>query len=192
MGALLWELLTRRRLFGEAEDERQLAALVYDADVPRIRSIDPTLSRDLEAIVTRATERRVADRIQSAAQLAEYLQQYLDGHPLSIRPPSVTELLGRWIREHKAAAAATAVTALTIMVALVLVTQAWYDEHAAERAEVAEGRGEMHAPPRRDRAAEAKARTLLRRKRARHWRSSEPRNRTSVSNSRLNAAVAGF
>ena len=86
-------------------------------DVPRLRSIDPTLDADLEAIVARATERRVADRIQTAGQLAEYLQLYLDGKPLPIRPPSAAELLRRWVREHKglvgSAAAAVAAILLT-------------------------------------------------------------------------------
>ena len=35
LGVTLWELLTHRRLFAEAQDERQLATLVHDQDVPR-------------------------------------------------------------------------------------------------------------------------------------------------------------
>ncbi len=128
LGVTLWELLTRHRLFGDAEDERQLAAMVHDQDVPRLRSIDPSLDADLEAIVARATERRVADRIQTAAQLAEYLQLYLDGKPLPIRPPSTAELLGRWVRGHKAlvatAAAALAAILVTVTLAFISVTAA--------------------------------------------------------------------
>ena len=41
LGVTLWELLTRRRLFAEAEDERQLAALVLAEDVPRLRRGGP-------------------------------------------------------------------------------------------------------------------------------------------------------
>ena len=64
LGVTLWELLTRRRLFAEAEDEGALTALVLAGDVPRLRRVDPTLDRDLEAIVARATEapRRIASR----------------------------------------------------------------------------------------------------------------------------------
>ena len=128
LGVTLWELLTRQRLFIEAEDERQLASMVHDQDVPRLRSIDPSLDADLEAIVARATERRVADRIQAAAQLADYLQLYLDGKPLPIRPPSTAELLGRWVRGHKAlvatAAAALAAILVTVTLAFISVTSA--------------------------------------------------------------------
>jgi serine/threonine protein kinase/Flp pilus assembly protein TadD len=102
LGVTLWELLTRRRLFAEAEDERQLATMVHDHDVPRLRANDPGFDRDLEAIVARATERRVADRISKAGQLAEYLQLYLDGKTLPIRPPTMVELAGRWAHRNRA------------------------------------------------------------------------------------------
>jgi serine/threonine protein kinase/Flp pilus assembly protein TadD len=115
LGVTLWELLTQRRLFAEAQDERQLATLIHEHDVPRIRTIEPGLDRDLEAIVARATERRVADRIPTAGQLAEYLQLYLDGKPLPIRPPGLVELAARWARRHQAmlGAAASVLIVLT-------------------------------------------------------------------------------
>jgi formylglycine-generating enzyme required for sulfatase activity/serine/threonine protein kinase len=114
LGVTLWELLTRDRLFGDAEDERQLAAMVHDQDVPRLRSVDFTLDADLEAIVARATERRASDRIQSAAKLAEYLQMYLDGVPLPIRPPGLIELVRRRIRKHSSLVATMGVALLLI------------------------------------------------------------------------------
>src|SRR5438067_12765048 len=97
LGCVLWELLTRRRLFGDAEDEVQLAAAVMHRDVPRLRQIDPALDRDLEAIVARATEREAGQRIASAGQLAEYLGLYLEGEPLPIRTPSTREVVWRWV-----------------------------------------------------------------------------------------------
>jgi formylglycine-generating enzyme required for sulfatase activity len=127
----LWELLTRRRLFEEAEDERQLASLIYDQDVPRLRSIDPSLDRDLEAIVARATERRVADRIATARELAEYLQLYLEGKPLPIRPPTTAELVKRWLLTHKPVAAAGVVILATVVVAFVLIAGALARSQAA-------------------------------------------------------------
>jgi WD40 repeat protein/serine/threonine protein kinase len=131
LGVILWELLTRSRLFADVEDERQLAALLFDQDVPRLRSLDPHFDRDLEAIVARATERRAADRITTAGRLAEYLQLYLEGKPLPIRPPTMAELMGRWAREHKGLVATTTVAALTVIVtiasAFVLVNQSKND-----------------------------------------------------------------
>jgi WD40 repeat protein/serine/threonine protein kinase len=126
LGVTLWEMLTRRRLFSEAGDERQLATMVHEVDVPRIREIDPGFDRDLEAIVARATERRAADRIQTAAALAEYLQLYLNGKPLPIRPPSSTELMRRWVGEHRSlvfsAAGGLALALAGVVLAFISIT----------------------------------------------------------------------
>ncbi len=123
LGATLWELLARRRLFAEAEDEKQLALRIHEMDVPRLRTVDPTLDRDLEAIVARATERRIADRIPTAGQLADYLQLYLDGKPLPIRPPGIPELARRWLWLHRVlvGAAAATVAIVVLLAGLVLV-----------------------------------------------------------------------
>jgi WD40 repeat protein/serine/threonine protein kinase/tetratricopeptide (TPR) repeat protein len=136
LGVTLWELLTRRRLFADAGDERQLATRIHDEDVPPLRSIDPGLDRDLEAIVARATERRAGDRIRTAALLAEYLRLYLEGLPLPIRPPGAAEMLGRWVRAHKAMVgllAAAVMVVVTAVVAAVLIYGAEADEAAARR-----------------------------------------------------------
>ena len=106
LGITMWELLTRRRLFKDAEDDTQLAMEMLESDVPPVRTVDPTLDRDLDAIVARATERRMSARIQTAGQLAEYLQLYLDGQPLPFLHPSLPAKCWRWVRRHRRAVAA--------------------------------------------------------------------------------------
>jgi len=135
LGVTLWELLTRKRLFSEAQDERQLATMILERDVPRLRQVYPGFDADLEAIVARATEGRASDRLESAGQMAEYLQLYLDGKPLPIRPPTVREMLWRWTRDHKALAGLAAAVAVTILCALVAVTLAWNKATAAGKQE---------------------------------------------------------
>jgi serine/threonine protein kinase len=120
LGVTLWELLTRRRLFAEAGDEKQLAALVHDVDVPRLRALDRTFDRDLEAIVARATERRAADRIPTAGRLADYLQLYLDRKPLPIRTPGIAEQMGRWLAVRKALVGSAAAVATALALGAVL------------------------------------------------------------------------
>ena len=119
LGATLWELVTRKRLFEEARDERALATLIHQKDVPRLREVDPGFDRDLEAIVARATEREVPKRIGSAKLLAEYLQMYLDGAPLPIRPPTAGELFWRWVRQKKALVGSLAFALATISLILI-------------------------------------------------------------------------
>ncbi len=130
LGVTLWEMLTRRRLFAEAEDEGALTALVLAGDVPRLRRVDPSLDRDLEAIVARATERAAADRIPTAGRLAEYLQLYLEGKPLPIRPPGAVERAGRWVRRQPALAALAALFVLSLLAGTGVSTYFAFDSHA--------------------------------------------------------------
>jgi WD40 repeat protein/serine/threonine protein kinase len=127
LAVVLWELLTRKRLFSQAEDERQLAAMVHDQDVPRLRTIDAAFDADLDAIVARATERRATDRIPTAALLAEYLGLWLDHKPLPIRSPGIGETIGRWVRQHRALVGTTTLAAAivvgAVITAFILITK---------------------------------------------------------------------
>ena len=132
LGVTMWELLTRHRLFQDAEDEKQLAMLMHESEVPPVRTVDPSLDRDLDAIVARATERRMSDRIKTAGQLAEYLQLYLDGKPLPFLQPSLPEKCWRWVRRHRRAVAAGCVGVVLLSAA---VAGVWYWD-AYQRAHV--------------------------------------------------------
>jgi tetratricopeptide (TPR) repeat protein len=166
LGVTLWELLTRQRLFGDAEDENQLASWVLTRDLPRLCSVDRSLDSDLEAIVLRATERDSAQRIQTAREMAEYLDMYLDGRPLPIRPPGPRELLWRWVREHAplvtTAATAAAAIVIAIVVAFLLITksrnEAVQAKSAAEAAATRETAAKNEAIGEKSKAEEAKRR----------------------------------
>jgi serine/threonine protein kinase/tetratricopeptide (TPR) repeat protein len=125
LGATFWELLTRCRLFGEAADEKQLSQMVLTADVPRLRQMEPGLDRDLEAIVGRATERDMSQRIGSAGRVADYLQLYLEGKPLPIRPPGLREQVWRWVVRRKGLVATAASATVALVLLLVLALTVW-------------------------------------------------------------------
>jgi eukaryotic-like serine/threonine-protein kinase len=139
LGVTLWELLTRRRLFAEAQDEAQLSQMILGRDVPKLRSVDSTFDRDLEAIVARASERAATDRIASAAQMADYLQMWLDGQSLPIRSPGLGELLRRWVRQHKplvaSATAALVVVVVAVVISFVQISTALANEKSARQNE---------------------------------------------------------
>ena len=79
LGVTLWELLTRRRAFGDAEDEGQLASWVLSKDLPRLRSVDASIDPDLDAIVARATERDAERRIAGVERLVRDLTELACG-----------------------------------------------------------------------------------------------------------------
>jgi serine/threonine-protein kinase len=76
-GVILWELLARKALFsGDAISVlSQLAAL----DVPKLRSIRPEISEELEAIVSRSLAREPEDRYPSAEAMRLDLQRVFGG-----------------------------------------------------------------------------------------------------------------
>ncbi|HEX8897283.1 MAG TPA: hypothetical protein VF751_01185, partial [Chthoniobacterales bacterium] len=72
---------------------------------PKVRSLAPNVDRDLEIICDRCLEREPADRYQSAAELADDLQSWLDNRPIRARPPSAWLHGRRWVRRNRALAA---------------------------------------------------------------------------------------
>jgi serine/threonine protein kinase/Tfp pilus assembly protein PilF len=95
LGAILFELLSGRPPF---LGEHALAVLRQAAenDAPKLRSIVPKLSRDLETICARCLERDPELRYPSAAALAEDLDHWLEGRPITARPISLPARFYRW------------------------------------------------------------------------------------------------
>ncbi len=126
LGVVLWELLARRPLFDEAEgDEDKLIDLLKYQDVPLLRTIDPSIHPDLEAIVDRAVKRSVKDRLQTASLLADYLDRYLDHKEIEIRERPWQEKFRDWAGENRALVgsvmAAVATVVIVTVVAFVLI-----------------------------------------------------------------------
>lgn len=71
MGIVLWELLTRRRLF--AGPDHEVALRVRDADIPSPRQLFPDLPPAVEAIVMRMLAADRTRRYQSAGEVARDL-----------------------------------------------------------------------------------------------------------------------
>jgi serine/threonine-protein kinase len=97
MGVVLWEALSGERLFAGATD-RDTLLRVQKGDVPSLAQYRSDLPDGLEEIVMAALERRPEDRIPTAADLYEELEDVLIDE--GIRPsPSV---LGKAVAEARA------------------------------------------------------------------------------------------
>jgi len=120
LGAILFDLLTGRPPF--AGD--QTLAVVQEANekpAPKLRSVAPTLDRDLETICAKCLEREPAARYRSAGELADDLERWFQGRPITARPVSAPMRALRWARRNPAVAgAAAACVLLTIVVGWLL------------------------------------------------------------------------
>jgi serine/threonine-protein kinase len=113
LGLTLYELLTLRPAFDEAERNQLIAQVMHDQPV-RPRKLDPAVPRDLETIVLKAIAREPAQRYQTATELADDLQRFLDDRPIKARRLSVVQRGWRWCRRKPVVAALLALLLVTI------------------------------------------------------------------------------
>lgn len=107
LGATLYRLLALRAPErGEGSDPAALRRAILAGSMPRLRAVCPAASADTAAVVARAMERDPARRYPGAADLARDLTRLLDQQPVEARDPGAWLQLTRWIRAHRAAAAA--------------------------------------------------------------------------------------
>jgi serine/threonine protein kinase/WD40 repeat protein len=114
LGAILYECLTGKRPF-DADETFAVLRKVIEEPPARPRTHTPGLPRDLELIALKCLEKRPADRYPSAAALADDLERFLAGKPVSVRPAGSIERFTKWVRRNPAVAGATAAVALALV-----------------------------------------------------------------------------
>jgi TolB-like protein/Tfp pilus assembly protein PilF len=99
LGAILFNLLTGRAPF---LGEHALAVIQQAAEkpAPKLRSLTPTLDRDLETICAKCLAREPNARYRSAGDLAEDLERWLEGRHIVARPVSAPVRALRWSRRN--------------------------------------------------------------------------------------------
>jgi hypothetical protein len=136
LGVLLYEMLALARPF-EAADTIALLGMIqrHDASDPRVHN--SAIPAELAAVVLKALAKEPGRRYAGGGEMAADLRAFLDGRPVSARPPTRTQRLGRWCRREpwKAAALGTAVAAAGALAALSLAfTERLLTENASTRA----------------------------------------------------------
>src|SRR5437660_7688154 len=136
LGAVLFELLAGRPPF---LGEHALAVLRQAAenDAPKLRSIVPDASRDLETICARCLERDPTLRYQSGAALAEDLERWLEGRPITARPISSSARLLRWSRRNPVLALSLAACLLFGAAVITRQIQSWKLKNKVRESELA-------------------------------------------------------
>ncbi len=122
LGATLYELLTLQPLF-TAGDHLTLIDCIKTQEPKPIRELDRTIPLDLETIVHKAIAKDPVRRYQTAAQLEDDLQRFLDGRPIRARRVGPLERLSLWANNNRMVAGLAA--SLMIGLFAVAVASTW-------------------------------------------------------------------
>jgi tetratricopeptide (TPR) repeat protein len=108
LGAILFDLLAARPPF---VGENALAVIdeAREKEAPKLRSLVPTVDRDVETICAKCLERDPRARYRSATDLAEDLERWLEGRAIVARPVSPPAKLWRWARRNRVLAGSVTV-----------------------------------------------------------------------------------
>ncbi|MCB9877244.1 MAG: serine/threonine protein kinase [Planctomycetes bacterium] len=137
LGLLGVELLARAPAFAvEGLTLPQALRLMAEAPARRARRLDPTIDRDLDAVLAKACAPERAARYASADAFADDLRAWLGSRPVNARPPSNWGALRLFVRRSPALAVALTVAVVSLFVGLAFSLH--FAVVAADRAEVAE------------------------------------------------------
>jgi len=100
LGVVLYEAISLRRPF-DGRDVSEVLRAVASTDPLRLRTLDPTLAKDIETICQKALEKEPARRYQTAAHMAADLRCWLSGRPILAQPPGLARRARRWARAHR-------------------------------------------------------------------------------------------
>lgn len=143
LGMTLYELLTLKAAYASG-DRLKLIEMIRQEEPPSPRSADPRIPRDLETIVMKAIDKDPKRRYQSADEMAEDLQRFVNDEPIKARRVGPVERLTRWCRRNSAVAGLLA-TVLLLMAAGTAVST-WQAVSATRaRAELARKNDELAA-----------------------------------------------
>ncbi len=139
LGGILFAILSgyapheRTREVANVANNRELLTAIAAQPTPNVCDINPNADRSLAAICAKAMARRRYLRYQSASQLAEDVQRWMAGEPVSAYREKPFQRLTRWIKRHQILSQVIAVSLTVGVVALATWGIASHQNQAAQR-----------------------------------------------------------
>jgi serine/threonine-protein kinase len=150
LGMTLYEMLTLKAAY-RSGDRLKLIELIRDREAASPRSVDARIPRDLETIVMKAIDKDAKQRYQSADEMGEDLQRFVNDEPIKARRVGSVEWFTRWCRRHPAVAGLLA--AVLLLMAVGTAVSSWQavvatrarEDLAAKNAALAEEQAKVEA-----------------------------------------------
>jgi eukaryotic-like serine/threonine-protein kinase len=133
LGATLYYLLTGRDPVGmsiDTDDHHKACG-----GSPRPRTFDPSVSKALEAVCIRAMAFSPDDRYPSVVALAEDVERWLAGEPVSAYREPIPARVGRWVRRRRMRLFLTTATCTVFVIGLVATLAVGAARERAHRVE---------------------------------------------------------
>ena len=134
VGVMLYQALTGSVPFSTTGHPSAVLQRILEASPPPPSSLSDRVDGELQTIILKALEKDRAQRYPSAQALGDDLRRYLDGRPISARPPTSFYVLRKKVQRHRLR---IALVAAAVMLGLIgLVGGFWWKDRALARQRV--------------------------------------------------------
>jgi eukaryotic-like serine/threonine-protein kinase len=143
LGLILFELVTLRRAYVADEkykviEKAELAKLAVPVRYPR----QPSIPKQLIAIIRKATQLDPDDRYATVDALADDIRRYMRGAAIKARRDTLVQKLMRWMNRHRLAV--LNIVVYTVILSLVVVSWSFYQQQQARIAVQLQGQRMNH------------------------------------------------
>jgi WD40 repeat protein/predicted Ser/Thr protein kinase len=133
LGCILYQMLVGRVPFQGTTPMNILFQILRDDPVPPC-NIRRSLSPDLEAVCLKTLEKEKSRRYQSAQDLADELERYLEGRPVLAKPVTQLDRAWRFVQRHRLIAMGSGMIALLFVIVVVWAfVRIQAEKHSAEK-----------------------------------------------------------
>ena len=101
---------------------------IAEQDPASPRSIEPRVPFELEVIMRKAIAKNPVERYESASQMADDLQRWLDDKPILAKPPTVLQRFAKWRRRHSSLVAVATLFSIFAAIGLFATTMIIFAE----------------------------------------------------------------
>ena len=140
LGAILFAIVTgnaphektQKASIESGVGARGMISVIASGATPAAREVNPAADPALEAICQKAMARRRYARYQRASDLAEDVQRWMAGEPVTAYQETFRQRANRWVSQHQRLSQSLVALAMVVLVALATLAVAARENYVAE------------------------------------------------------------